>query len=234
MTTPDVVINRRIDYINTPSIHTQRVDITFPPGTEKYVDLQCKGEVLYTNMPETQALDGLLNGLNPKTAIELGCGIGRATVYLSKRYGFSDTKFVMFDGDSGEQTLCGADRSGNSDFYNSLDMTRKYCEANQVKNMEIINAEVTPLTEIPHTFDLAYSFLAIGFHWSITMYLDQLHQKMPKGGVCIFGMQGNDKPDGDAFTKKQISSINKSQWNVLLNHRRPHRQRMSVLAIEKN
>jgi len=105
-------INKTVlHYLNNSYLHTEYVDVIIPSCIEKFLVLQSGHKILYTNLPEAAALDPYLKKLKPKTVLDLACGIGRGSVYLCKRYQWNDTKFILYDGDSGDETLAGIDKN---------------------------------------------------------------------------------------------------------------------------
>ena len=67
-----------------------KIDIKFPKNVKKYIELQCNGALFkYTELPELETIKNELVGLNPKHVLEIGAGIGRASVYLFKYFNLS-------------------------------------------------------------------------------------------------------------------------------------------------
>jgi hypothetical protein len=56
------------------------------------------------------------------------------------------------------------------------------------------NADTTPLTQLPGPYDLIYSFYAIGFHWSLEHFLEDILGLMHDGSIGIFTLSYNFKP----------------------------------------
>ncbi|MBN1853676.1 MAG: hypothetical protein JW829_13170 [Pirellulales bacterium] len=79
------------------------------------------------------------------------------------------------------------------------------------------------------TFDYIYSFLAIGFHWSIHFYLDRLRSHCHDNTRLIFGMRGTDR--GARFATEQLDGIDPRAYFVELNARDSERLRSSVLVL---
>ncbi len=221
------------EYIKNKKLHTKFVPVKIPPKVKEFIKLQSGFDILYTNLPEATHLDEFLSTLDPLSILDIGCGIGRGSVYLANRYGWLERSICLYDGDSGKKTFYGANRTGKNEFYNDLKLTKEFCRINGLANIRTINAEDVNLSDVELAFDLAYSFLAIGFHWDIKFYLNDLEKIMNPDGIVIFGTQGSDKRDGDDFTKKQLNEIDTDNWKLLGNFRDAHGNRSSVVVLQR-
>ena len=100
----------------------------------------------FTDLREIDAINPYLQEMNPNCVLDIGSGLGRVSVYLFKRYGWEDTRFVLADGDSGNVQLANL-RTGKKDFYNSMASTRIFCEANDMEDIELLNLEEQKLVK---------------------------------------------------------------------------------------
>jgi hypothetical protein len=246
-------VNRE-DYMSCPELHTKYVDIIFPEEVISSKELQCIGDenILFTNAPEVQAIDDILLDLNPTNILDIGAGIGRASVYLYKAYGWNDAKFTLYDGDSGDETVMGYNHQPGDNYYNRIKHTELFCEANGLKKFKAINAEEISMNNIQMLidiygqpkYDLIVSWLTLGFHWHIGPYLEKLANMTQKDGLCIFGMEGidDDNPyywkgengvNRDEFVDDQVSKIDLDVWEIVRNERSTSHHRSSVLVIKK-
>ena len=169
------------------------IDIKFPDETKKYVDMQCN-KVLedYTQCPELIPILTFLDKFRPQNILEIGSGLGRISVFLLKYFNWIDTNFFLLDGDSGDKQVAGMNWKLENKYYNSLGATKLFCEANQMKNFTIINAEKA--YSLPrNTFDLCYSCKAIGFHWPINDYLDIISSSIKTGAYLFFELRSMRK-----------------------------------------
>ena len=108
----------------------------------------------------------------PANVLELGCGLGRASVYLHWWLGmFSpETHYWMADGNANADKLkYGWDPK---EWYNSLQKTAEFAEMNGMveEDFTVINLENFDLLSLSDV-DLVISFLAVGFHFPIEQYL---------------------------------------------------------------
>jgi len=203
------------------------MDIIFPDGVRACVAMQTNTDVsLYTDMPEVYYLDQYLRFLQPGIALDLGCGVGRASVYLFKRYDWKKTKFYLADGDTCKQRYKGM-RDQPGEYYNTATATMDFCRANKLIDFSYINLERQPLASIDEPIDLVYSFLAIGFHWPLSFYLDTLHPLCRRGALLMFGIRN----DGE-WIKKQRDAINEKLYAVKVLTLCPRETRESVLVLE--
>jgi hypothetical protein len=69
--------------------------------------------------------------------------------------------------------------------FRSLESVLRY---NEMENFEIFDAQSmgSSLARLPGPYDLIYSFFAIGFHWSIGLFLDELLGLMTERSIAIF------------------------------------------------
>jgi len=172
-----------------PEIHTPAVEILFPKEVLPYCRLQCNNDhSLYTNMPEVRHIEEYVK--DPKTVLDLGCGIGRASVYFHKRFNWN-AKVFLVDGDEGNKQIGDGKKPG---YYNRFTATELFCTANGLTDFEVSKT-------IPdRKFDLIYSFLAFGFHWPIEYY--DLKPYCHENTKLIFGIQPDTKVTGYHILKE--------------------------------
>jgi hypothetical protein len=166
--------------------HQQEINIIFPESTKKYVALQANSDtIIYRQPPYLKVVEEWVQALNPAVCLELGAGIGRMSVYFRKKFGWKDTFYYLQDGNSGDVQYGGIRDHNENEFYNSFTATREFCEANGVENFETVQS----LTQISKQVDFCYSFAAIGFHWHIDLYLDQLPSVLAPGAHLLFELK---------------------------------------------
>ena len=209
--------------------------ISFPPECKRYIDLQCNGDLsLYTDMPEIKHIDKYLKELDPNIALDLGCGIGRASVYFQKRYNW-DCDYILFDGNSGDTQFDGV-RTGQSDFYNNRESTEAFVESNGF-DCYYLDAEMewrSRLNDIileigNEQIDLAYSFLAFGFHWPLNYCLNDFSPYLKSECLLMFGMRGTEE---SGWVEKQIKEIS-DEYEVLEFIHKPKATKESILVLKK-
>jgi SAM-dependent methyltransferase len=203
--------------------------IVFPKECKKYFDLQCNGDLsLYTDMPEIKNIDKYLKDIKPNKVLDIGAGVGRASVYIQNRYKWKDTCFYLLDGDGGDVQYDEL-RTGNHEYYNSFSSAKIFCGANDL-NIVQLNAKNDWYLNIVNSIDLVYSFLAIGFHWPINFYLRDIYKVSKKDSLIIFGIRGIEKKD---WINKQVKNINPSKFKILELTQNKSKDRDSVLVLKK-
>jgi len=224
-------------YSDHYELHTPRVDITFSPNVSRYMELQCNSDtVMYTNMPEATHISEFFDH-KPTNVMEIGGGIGRGSAYLAKRFNWDNTHFYMLDGNSGDAQICPIDGQRTKDFYNSFDATTTFLTDNDIKDSHIHLLDANNPTwenDLPKVkMDYIYSFLSIGYHWSIGLYLERLKPFCHENTILFFGMRGTDR--GDKFARKQAKLLKKDPYyKILENYRDSELHRSSILVIGKN
>lgn len=201
--------------------------------------LQCNSALSdYTDCPEFNTVHDLLSFISPKNALDLGSGIGRASVFLRKRYGWDDTNFYLLDGDSGDKQVAGLNYSVGKNFYNSFDAAIEFCTANEIdsEKLFLINAEERDLGTTK--FDLCYSLKAIGFHWPITSYLEKLYANLSKDAYLFLELRSVNPnyypakriPRMHNFVNAQLDAIDSKKYRRMgLNLR----DKFPILILQK-
>src|SRR4030095_16721375 len=67
---------------------------------------------------------------------------------------------------------------------------------NEIANGRVIDARAPGgrLAELPHLYDVIYSFYAIGFHWSLEHFLDDILARMHDESLAIFTVADGFEP----------------------------------------
>ena len=211
--------------------YTKLIDITLPKNVLKYYHLQCNcNEYIFTNFPEIKYIESYLSDLKPTNILDIGSGIGRASVFFFKYFNWDTSTFYLFDGNRGESQICGLQSDISDGYYNSLDCTKKFCLANGMNNFNIINAENVP-NKLPK-FDLIYSFLSIGFHFNLSLYLNEwLYHLLSPNALLIFGIRGKEHHE---WNVQQIENIDKNKFNIIKIHESENNKidRTSILILQ--
>ena len=173
-------------------------------------------------------VEKLLKDIKPEVVLDIGAGVGRASVWLFKKYEWKDTMFVFLDGDEGKKQYEGV-RKNKGEYYNNWDIGIKFCKANNLTDVSYEAPEDIPLFKMfKNEFDLIYSFLAIGFHWKIDLYLNDLYPLCHKNTILIFGLRGTEKK---SWVEGQIERIDPKKYKVLKFIHKPTQTRESVVVL---
>lgn len=203
--------------------------IIFPKECKKYIDLQCNGDLsLYIDMPEIKNIDKYLSEINPKNILDIGAGIGRASVYLHNKYKWGDSHYFLLDGDGGD-TQYDQLRTEKGEYYNSFECAKLFCESNGLKITQL-NANDNWINHIKKPLDLIYSFLAIGFHWPITFYLEDIYSVSKKDSLIIFGVRGIERKE---WMDSQVNSIDNNKYEISDYILNPTKDRNSILVLKR-
>lgn len=224
-------------YFAHPEIWQPEVDVIIPPGYEKEIGWQ-SGDVMFRHMPENASLEDLFRNLTkPSVVVELGCGIGRASVWLAKYYQWEKSTFYLLDG-TGMDITHGIDDAATG-FYNSMEGTRAYVSLN-LPDTEVHYVDVGQpwTTEAP---ELLMSFLAFGYHWDFGPYLRRFEDAMEKDSYAVFGTSGYDRGGSQfgggvkarRFLERMISEIDTTKWSIVRDARLPEARKASVLVLRR-
>lgn len=193
----------------------------FPEGALEYVKLHCNMDIFqYHNPPEIESVKEYFENSSPKNVLDLGCGLGRSSVGFYKAFpSWSNTHFYLLDGDSGKKQICRVNYEAHNSFYNNLRLTGEFCLANGIsaEQIHILNAEESnPFSSIEDTkFDFVYSFLSIGFHWPIDLYLEKLLLYLSSGSILCFGIRPATTEGWCKFNAHQLKSIPEDKFDIL-------------------
>lgn len=154
---------------------------------------------------EFEALAPLLESLPPPaTALELGPGLGRSVVFFTKKLGWHDTVFHLYEGTGNRTHYALMGPRTNDSFCGDIEMLTQVLHYNQMTHFQVYDARTVAfdLRQLPGPYDFIYSFYAIGFHWSLADYLDDLLTLMHDTSLACFTVPNTFAPF-DAL--KQVS-----------------------------
>jgi hypothetical protein len=138
---------------------------------------------------EYGALSSILQLIpKPQKVLEIGPGLGRSVVFFTKELDWHDTEFHLFEanGEKTRYTMLGP-RFEDS-FCGNLALLKEVLEYNAVTNFTIFDAKKLDfkITRLPSVYDVIYSFYAVGFHWSLEYFLDEMLSLMHENSVAFF------------------------------------------------
>lgn len=138
---------------------------------------------------ELDALRPVLAGRpRPSRVLELGPGLGRSAVFLTAQLGWHDVAFDLLEGDGTETHYTMLGPRLERSFCGSIPMLEHVLAHNEVDNCRVIDARAAGfcLPDLPDRYDLIYSFYAVGFHWSLEHFLDDILELMHERSLAIF------------------------------------------------
>ena len=129
-----------------------------------------------------------------KTVLEVGCGLGRGSIFLNHMLQDDSVKYTLADR-TGYTTNTGDFNPPTDEFYNDLVLTKDFCELNGIKNVTTFDTELDDWTKLPKA-DLIFSLCSFGMHVSIERYIDRLIGAANKKSTMIFGTRNANGTDG--------------------------------------
>ena len=138
----------------------------------------------------------------PKKILELGCGLGRMSIYLNHMLDH-DPHFILADVTKESQKIKYGWNPEDS-YYNSLELTGKFAELHGLNNFETHNLLTEDLNQYKN-IDLVMSYLSVGFHYPIDDYISTLLNITSDNCTMIFGVRRGKYNIGDY--EKYFSNI---------------------------
>ena len=128
---------------------------------------------------------------NILNVLDLGCGVGRAGIYLYNMINKSNKiKFHFCDSDTGAQGN-GGTTTGND--YSSLEVTNLFINSNNVTNFEIIDFNKQKISTLPKQ-DIIMSMYSVGVHIPIEVYLNDILKIIDDDSIIILGIRFGGDP----------------------------------------
>lgn len=148
---------------------------------------------------------------NPKTILELGCGLGRMSVYLNHYFKDDSIKYILADYD----VLNKKPKymwNPKKQYYNKLHLTKKFCLINNLKNFKILNLGKESINKLKDV-SIVMSFLSVGFHIPIEDYIKNIMKIINNDSVLFFGIR-KSKYNQKSFKKYFNNRIIKTQESI--------------------
>lgn len=122
----------------------------------------------------------------PKKILELGCGLGRYSVFLNSQLEQSP-HFIMADFSHISKKIKYGWNPEESK-YNNLELTKDFCNDNGLSNFTIFDLALEDLENL-EDIDLVISVLSVGFHYPIELYINKLMKITSPKATMIFGVR---------------------------------------------
>ncbi len=138
---------------------------------------------------EFEVLEPYLRALEaPKTVLDIGPGLGRSAIFFKKALAWDDVDFHLYEGSGKTTRYTRAGPRFDDSFCGNLEVLEEMLRFNEVSSYEIFDAAEMEgrLTGLPGTYDFVYSFFAVGWHWSIEHFLDEIMRLMHDRSVSAF------------------------------------------------
>ncbi|MBT8495593.1 MAG: hypothetical protein KJO07_21275 [Deltaproteobacteria bacterium] len=137
---------------------------------------------------EYWAIAPFCRGLAPAKVLDIGPGLGRSTIFFKKQLGWQEVPFHLYESTGSETRYTKAGPRFDDSFCGNLEVLGSVLRYNEIENFEIFDAREmgSRLAQLPGPYDLVYSFFAVGFHWSIGHFLEELLLQMSDRAIGFF------------------------------------------------
>ncbi len=124
----------------------------------------------------------------PEKVLDIGPGLGRSAVFFKKVRGWDAVPLHLFEGSGTATRYTRAGPRFEDSFCGTPEVLMSLLEYNGIRNCELYDATRlgARLAGLPGPYDFIYSFFAIGFHWSIEHFLDELLGLMRDRSIGAF------------------------------------------------
>ena len=127
---------------------------------------------------EYEGLKPFLDGLGepPSKVLDIGPGMGRSAIFFKQLPGWQGATFHLYEGAGSSTKYTKAGPRFDDSFCGTPDILKMLLSHNEIEGYELFDAGElgASLAGLPGPYDFIYSFFAIGFHWSISHFLDEL------------------------------------------------------------
>ncbi len=139
---------------------------------------------------EYEALQPFLDGLGgpPARVLDIGPGMGRSAIFFKKLPGWETATFHLYEGAGSSTKYTKAGPRFDDSFCGTPEILETLLSYNEIDGYELFDAQQmeASLAGLPGSYDFIYSFFAIGFHWSITHFLDEILGLMHDRSIGAF------------------------------------------------
>lgn len=138
---------------------------------------------------EYEALAPVLDAMpRPSKVLDIGPGMGRSVVFFKKKMGWRDVPFHLYESSGDDTKYTKAGPRFDDSFCGNWDALEEVLKHNGIDNIERFDAADldAKLSNLPGPYDFIYSFFAIGFHWSLEHFLDEILGLMHDDSIGAF------------------------------------------------
>ena len=140
-----------------------------------------------------------------KNVLDIGCGVAGIDALIYEHYDNDFEVYLLDKTFVDKKVFYKLERIGS--FYNSLSIAQDLLVLNNVPESQIHTQEVDSGNQIAFDtqFDIVISQISWGFHYPISVYLDQVYEKMRTSGVLIVDVRKNS--GGEDLLRKKFGFI---------------------------
>lgn len=135
----------------------------------------------------------LLNRPKPKNCLEIGPGMGRSVVFLTRKLDWGIVQFDLYES-SGRRTKYTMNGPRYTDsFCGTIGILKENLKYNNVNNYRIFDAGQLgyKLSNLPGPYDVIYCFYGIGWHWGLEHFIDEILSLMHEKTLAFFLVHDN-------------------------------------------
>jgi len=150
----------------------------------------------------------------PKVVLEVGCGLGRGSIFLNHLLRDDRVVFTLADR-SGYTQNTGRFEPETDEYYNDLALTADFCRLNGIKDVRTFDTEGDDWSTLPKA-NLIFSLCAFGMHVSIDRYIDRLISCAARDSTMIFGTRHDSYGPGSFADRFQMVTFRPGapNWGV--------------------
>jgi len=142
---------------------------------------------------------------HPKTVLEVGCGLGRGSIFLNHLLKDDTVEYILADR-HGRTENTGKYMPIEDEYYNDLNLTADFCKLNGIKNIRTFDTEEDSWLDLPKA-DLIFSLCSFGMHVSIDRYMDRLLSVSKTTTTMIFGIRNGSVSDENASRFAEVLNV---------------------------
>jgi len=120
------------------------------------------------------------------SVLDIGCGVAGIDVWINRHYLDSNINFYLFDKTKTEKKIIYGFKE-DREFYNSLRVAKSLLTLNDICEETIFLLEATEENEIHINgpIDLILSLISWGYHYPVSVYLNEVHELLSSHGTLI-------------------------------------------------
>lgn len=128
-----------------------------------------------------------------KKCLEIGPGLGRSVVFLNKKNNWPESEFHLYESEGDQTKYINLGPRFKDSFCGTLEVLNEILEYNGVKNYKFFDAKNFDfnLSNLPGPYDIIYSLYAVGFHWSLEHFIDEIITLMHERTLAFFIVDDN-------------------------------------------
>ncbi len=143
---------------------------------------------------------------NAKSILDIGCGVAGIDVFLYRHYQNQSPKIYLLDKTEMPAKVYYSFRPKGC-YYNSLPLSRKLLELNNVPKGNIFTEEARDnVIDFNVKFDLVISLISWGFHYPVSTYLDRVFEILNRGGALILDIRKVEGSNGLSEVKQKFGN----------------------------